>query len=279
MTEQAGIETVIPDDAAQIDATPDATESVKHLGTDSVTARILISGHDHTNIPDGVPLQEAIVSIGEIPMQIRIDQSALDQARALGQAVSLTIHALAIDEQRQGELFESAVMRSIFRERAALVAYLAARHPSVILPGDPRTDPQGGGWPIIYVSTPHGQMSWHLNPDDLDLFGHVPRQDWKAGEHPWDGHSTRLKYERLAALTDELAASFDRLPVPPADGPAAIMAGTFVFYDDQHGGIVVVAETREHGTLKHHIPPALVRMGMKAMEGKGMFAKFLKPGE
>jgi hypothetical protein len=80
-----------------------------------------------------------------------------------------------------------------YRERAALVAYLAACHPS-------QWADEGSDWPIVYVQTPAGQMSWHIARADQGLFGHVR----PIGEGPapqWDGHTTEQKYERLAELT------------------------------------------------------------------------------
>lgn len=84
---------------------------------------------------------------------------------------------------------------NVYRERAALVAHLAAVYPSVIAYNDP-AEPD---WPVIYLDTPQGQLSWHLAPDDLDLFGHV-RISTVPGEIRWDGHDTPEKYRRLAAL-------------------------------------------------------------------------------
>lgn len=40
------------------------------------------------------------------------------------------------------------------------------------------------------------QACWHINPDDLDLFSHVPE-----GLQTWDGHTTDEKYERLDHAT------------------------------------------------------------------------------
>ncbi|MEV2277842.1 hypothetical protein AB0I72_19880 [Nocardiopsis sp. NPDC049922] len=104
---------------------------------------------------------------------------------------------------------------AVYRERAALVAYLAALYPAVIVPdGDPATP----GWSLIYVDTPQGQMSWHLSSDDLDLFAHVPTVD----EGPtWDGHSTE-KYRRLAALTTDQAATRGPL-LRSADGDLQVV--------------------------------------------------------
>lgn len=89
----------------------------------------------------------------------------------------------------------------VYRERARLVAHLAAIYPSLI--GVDEAEPD---WPVVYVGTVQGQMSWHISRDDLDLFPHV--RQVPAGDL-WDGHSTHQKYERLAALTELRARGRD----------------------------------------------------------------------
>lgn len=86
----------------------------------------------------------------------------------------------------------------LYRERAALVAFLASRFPAVIAYSDP-AEPD---WPVIYIDGPAGQMSWHLAKGDLPLFLHVPRVAPSDPRARWDGHSTPEKYQRLAALVD-----------------------------------------------------------------------------
>lgn len=85
----------------------------------------------------------------------------------------------------------------VYRERAYLVAHLAAVYPSVLVPG---ADPEEPDWPVLFVDLPSGQVSWHIAPDDLDLFGHV-----RLGSAAWDGHSTQEKYARLDAHTCAVA--------------------------------------------------------------------------
>lgn len=80
----------------------------------------------------------------------------------------------------------------VYRERAHLVAHLATIYPSTIGYHDP-TEPD---WAVVIVDTPSGQMSWHVAPDDMDLFRHVHRSEINT----WDGHSTDEKYERLRRL-------------------------------------------------------------------------------
>lgn len=82
----------------------------------------------------------------------------------------------------------------VYRERARLVAHLASLHPSVIGVDDDEPD-----WPVVYIRTPQGQMSWHISRDDLDLFPHV--KPVAADTVQWDGHTTAQKYERLHHLT------------------------------------------------------------------------------
>lgn len=81
-----------------------------------------------------------------------------------------------------------------YRERAQLLAEFATRYEAYLA----YTDPDVPTWPVLTVETPTGQMCWHINPADLDLFGHVSWVDPVA--IGWDGHTTEEKYQRLAAL-------------------------------------------------------------------------------
>lgn len=85
---------------------------------------------------------------------------------------------------------------SVYRERAHLVAHLAAIYPSVIGFADPK-QPE---WAVVTIALPTGQASWHIAPDDRDLFSHVT-----VANARWDGHTTEEKYARLDAHTRELA--------------------------------------------------------------------------
>lgn len=83
-----------------------------------------------------------------------------------------------------------------YRERNALVAALirVGGYPAEVVMA-----PDTEGWWIVYAETPAGQVSWHISPDDMDLF-----RDWPVAfgskDSPWDGHTTEEKYARLAAL-------------------------------------------------------------------------------
>lgn len=87
-------------------------------------------------------------------------------------------------------------MSEVYRERAQLVAFVASLFPSVIA----YSDPDEPNWPVIYITSPAGQMSWHLHKDDLELFAHVPMAQADDPHAQWDGHSSEEKYRRLAAL-------------------------------------------------------------------------------
>jgi hypothetical protein len=86
---------------------------------------------------------------------------------------------------------------TVYRERAHLVAHLAAVYPSCI----GYTDPSEPDWAVVTIDLPTGQACWHVAPDDMDLFGHVTATNAEL----WDGHSTAEKYERIDAHTRALA--------------------------------------------------------------------------
>ena len=93
-------------------------------------------------------------------------------------------------------------MGIVYRERHHLIAHLAAAYPSVLVY---RADPDAPDWPVIFIDLPTGQVSWHINPEDLDLFEHVT-----VGTGTWDGHTTDEKYARLDAHTRALAQKESR---------------------------------------------------------------------
>ena len=92
----------------------------------------------------------------------------------------------------------SSGANSVYRERAHLVAHLAAAYPSSIGYHD-SAEPE---WAVVIIDLPTGQVSWHVAPEDMDLFGHVARSDVNT----WDGHSTAEKYARLDAHAALLTA-------------------------------------------------------------------------
>ncbi|TBO57539.1 hypothetical protein EYS09_22270 [Streptomyces kasugaensis] len=85
---------------------------------------------------------------------------------------------------------------AVYRERAHLLAWLATAVSAVITPA---TDTDEPGWSLLYLTTPVGQMSWHIAPRDADLFEHVSHVATSDPRAQWDGHSTDEKYKRIRA--------------------------------------------------------------------------------
>jgi hypothetical protein len=116
---------------------------------------------------------------------------------------SLTVIPALLDEREQLRAKEAGALEAVaktvamlsdtYRERAFLVALLAAKYSSVWAPDEA----VGPGWKVVYVGLPTGQASWHISPDDWDLFGFVPQGDVGI----WDGHTTVEKYKRVFDLT------------------------------------------------------------------------------
>lgn len=115
------------------------------------------------------------------------------------------VAALASDFQDLAE----EQLRPVYRERARLVAVLAALFPAVWA----YSDPAAPEWPVVYVDIPQGQCSWHLSAEDLDLFGHVPQVAPDDPRARWDGHTTDEKYQRLAGLARASTGRADAVTV------------------------------------------------------------------
>lgn len=68
-------------------------------------------------------------------------------------------------------------------------------------------DPKEPHWPLLYVDTPMGQVSWHL--PKAEVVG-----NWPEYSAVWDGHSVGEKRRRLTAMTVSNALAHPR----PAKG-------------------------------------------------------------
>lgn len=90
---------------------------------------------------------------------------------------------------------DKSLLGSAYRERNQLVSALSRlfeAHLAVDEGGEP-------GWQIVVcVHLPVGQGGWHVGHADLDLFSHL-----EFRPNDYDGHTTEIKYERLAALAQE----------------------------------------------------------------------------
>ncbi|MFJ2267773.1 hypothetical protein ACIOHO_15630 [Streptomyces sp. NPDC087849] len=139
-----------------------------------------------------------------------LEQQPADAAGELAEAREhndRTCEAVAARDQAE------AALDATYRERAHLVAHLAAIHPSHI----GHTDPTAPDWAVVTVETPAGQMTWHIAERDMDLFTHV--QPTNRICRGWDGHTTDEKYQRMRDLT-QAAPSLLKLEVV-ADQQAA----------------------------------------------------------
>ncbi|MFE0727911.1 hypothetical protein ACFW2X_06605 [Streptomyces antibioticus] len=105
-----------------------------------------------------------------------------------------------------------------YRERAQLLAWIAALHPATaVITASPDVDEDG--WQLLYVVAGGWQMSWHIHPRDRDLFRHVTVVDVTDRRAQWDGHGTVQKYERIRNHVRLLALD------TVADGPPTDVTG------------------------------------------------------
>jgi hypothetical protein len=121
--------------------------------------------------------------MAQYPDHPRIAQQLLDQQGAIN----------TLTAERDGA----------YRERAHLVALLAAMTDGAVITYAPDTDEPG--WQIVYLTIGDRQCSWHIAPRDAELFAHVERVGALDVRALWDGHTTEEKYAGIAALTAELA--------------------------------------------------------------------------
>ncbi|WP_405925454.1 hypothetical protein [Streptomyces sp. NBC_00035] len=104
---------------------------------------------------------------------------------------------------QQGDINRLTAERDgAYRERAHLVALLAAMTEGAVLVPAPDVDEDG--WALLYLNIGGSQASWHISPRDVELFEHVERVTADDPRAQWDGHTTDDKYARIAAHTAEL---------------------------------------------------------------------------
>jgi hypothetical protein len=120
-----------------------------------------------------------------------------DEGREALAAVVAAAHAKLAAETRPHTADDTDAIDAVYRERAHLVAYMAAINPAVLV----EDTPDAPGWSIVYIVAGGHQMSWHIAHRDLDLFKHVPRVPAGDPRAQWDGHTTDQKYVRLRSHT------------------------------------------------------------------------------
>lgn len=136
-------------------------------------------------------------------------QSELDTANSRHEKLFAEFAELHLELSEQDQvLAKTAAERDkAYRDRAELIEVLARAHNDpdehdvvpVIVHG---ADEEAPGWPVLYLyNHASGQMSWHINPDDMDLFEDI--RQVKAGDMfapKWDGHDDAEKSRRIAGL-------------------------------------------------------------------------------
>jgi hypothetical protein len=122
-----------------------------------------------------------------------------------------------INDDALDKLYDS--LDGAYRERAHLVALLAAHYPSVIAPA---LDLDEAGWWIVYLRLDGRQASWHISPRDAGLFAYVERVAPDDRRAQWDGHTTEQKYQHIGALSARLyveARGLVETPLTPSGEP------------------------------------------------------------
>lgn len=94
-------------------------------------------------------------------------------------------------------------LENVYRERAHLLAWLAALNPAVIAPAPDVEEPD---WQLLFIDAGGRQASWHIAPRDAELFVDVDRVEPGDPRAQWDGHTTTAKYLRIAAHVADLGA-------------------------------------------------------------------------
>jgi hypothetical protein len=102
---------------------------------------------------------------------------------------------------RHGQPPTRAQLTAVYRERAHLVAALTRAYPSCWWVPE-------SGWPLAYIETPAGQLSWYVEPCDMELFPAMPT----VPDCPWDGHDDQEKYRRLGQVRMRPGGRIARVP-------------------------------------------------------------------
>ncbi|MFC7303980.1 hypothetical protein ACFQVC_07095 [Streptomyces monticola] len=146
------------------------------------------------------------VYVAQLAREFQEQQEA--EARWKRHADSFAAEAATADRERD----------AAYRERAHLLAWLAALHPdSAVM--TPATDVDAEGWHVLFLVAGGWQMSWHIAPHDLPLFRHVEIVDVADPRVQWDGHSTRQKYSRVRRHTRLLAIEAEVADASTAEAP------------------------------------------------------------
>jgi hypothetical protein len=81
------------------------------------------------------------------------------------------------------------------RQRDDLLLLLTLRNSSHIAKA--KKDDRALWRNVLIVKSPAGQISYHISPEELERFKHLPR-----GPNTWDGHDDNMRRERIMAWLD-----------------------------------------------------------------------------
>lgn len=170
-----------------------------NLALTAVGGTVEVDGHDVTRGVQGLTLTAKAGHRPTLTLDMLVNEVELDGETTVTVPEQTAQALTALGWTAPGDL---DALTNAYRERAQLVAHLASLYPAVFAYSDPNTP----GWPVVTITTPAGQMSWHIAPADFNLFDHVPAAEPDDPRAQWDGHTTEQKYARLAALTAERGA-------------------------------------------------------------------------
>lgn len=88
----------------------------------------------------------------------------------------------------------------VFMQRDELLSLLSKLYPAHLMDRSP-DDKSPAGWPkLLCIHSPKGPLLYHLDPKNLDMFGHLSTVSYHWDGKPWQERSARIK-----AWRDDLA--------------------------------------------------------------------------
>lgn len=102
---------------------------------------------------------------------------------------------VVINDLKRNLINASNARDHAYRERNILVVLLARLALSLGQRAGVGYDPKEPAWPVVFIETSAGQVSWHFSPEDAALAADLPRYEGR-----WDGHTTEEKWRRVTEL-------------------------------------------------------------------------------
>ncbi|MGR7003434.1 hypothetical protein ACU686_44760 [Yinghuangia aomiensis] len=176
---------------------------------------------------------------------VTLDDGSTARVRGMGPLTDADRAAIqefadAVQRMRAAEIgphtaTETADVDALYRERAHLVAFLAATNPAVLV----ENAPDAPGWAIVYVTVGPWQMTWHIAPADLDSV--PPRRTRPRGRPPRPmGRTLHNRQIRPPAHVHPHAAPPPRPRHQPSGDPAA-MIDAYAYTDADGNTLTVMA--------------------------------------